>query len=446
MPPGGKVLPLPQFRRGIPLFVKDIEDVQELEEDILLLENPIHVPGRMKTKGKVVDLLTSRVKNGTSAQIIESEGVILPAPLLSAVRFVKKTRDDFQRLYTAVRSRNTEAVRAALLEAPLAAAMVLMLLFAVEAAILSPADGGVVINGPVAKGKVHASYTGRIRRDVVRMPVVHYKAATCNVRDESGDFRIVPGRHRAAMLPNRYADDESLRLKLVSLPSRDGSVGLADIRSLRGRLSALFESGRHGVYAIGYDYRGGTSYGKYQLSSRQGTMVLFVEFLEKTAPTWAEKLKAAGKSNTGSIRGRMPRAWKRIAAEDPARFEKLQDEFIHDLFFSPAFKEVCSNTNMDVLKHHAVFQQLLWSTTVHHGPRAGARIFIRAAGKAKRKKAANNEVTLLDEIFKERKRRVERSSIKLKDKTAIKKRLVKEKSMAMALLGGHGSTIGPASL
>jgi hypothetical protein len=441
MPPGGKGRTQPRFRRGIPLFVQDLEDVKKPEEDILLLENPIHIPAHLRDKGKAVDLLTSTAQEKASAPVIESEGLILPVPLLAAARCLQSIRHGFVKMYVALRRKDTDALRKAMYETPVSAALVLLLLFAVEAAVLAPAGSDTPAIG---EKKVYAGYSGRIRRDVVRMPIMHVSSAACELREENDTRSSSAGRHRAAPLPDRYAEDESLRLKLVSLPSRDDSAGFTDIRSLRGRISALFESGRHGVHAIGYDYRGGTSYGKYQLASRQGTMVLFVEFLERVEPRWAEMLKAAGKSNTGTRNGRMPRAWKRIASEDPLRFERLQDEFIHDLYFSPAFKEVCRNVDMDIIKHHSVFQQLLWSTAVHHGPNAGARIFIRAAGKAKRKQADNHEVALLNEIFKERKRRVDRSSIMLRDKTAIKKRLVKEKSLAMALLGGHRSKIAPA--
>jgi hypothetical protein len=75
-----------------------------------------------------------------------------------------------------------------------------------------------------------------------------------------------------------------------------------------GKLAANFESVKDGIAAIGYDRHGGTSYGKYQLSSRAGTMKKFVEFLQTEDPAMAEKLQKAGAANTGGKRGKMPEA------------------------------------------------------------------------------------------------------------------------------------------
>ncbi len=61
-----------------------------------------------------------------------------------------------------------------------------------------------------------------------------------------------------------------------------------------GALSAKFESGSAGVAAIGYDRVGGTSYGKYQIASKPGTMDRFLSYLDKNAPAWAERLRSAG--------------------------------------------------------------------------------------------------------------------------------------------------------
>jgi hypothetical protein len=48
-----------------------------------------------------------------------------------------------------------------------------------------------------------------------------------------------------------------------------------------GKLSAKFESSKEGPSAIGYDTKGGTSYGTYQIASKTGTMSEFVAFLDK---------------------------------------------------------------------------------------------------------------------------------------------------------------------
>ena len=47
-----------------------------------------------------------------------------------------------------------------------------------------------------------------------------------------------------------------------------------------GKLAAQFESGSDGIAAVGYDKHGGTSYGKYQIASRVGSMDNFLSFLD----------------------------------------------------------------------------------------------------------------------------------------------------------------------
>ena len=94
-----------------------------------------------------------------------------------------------------------------------------------------------------------------------------------------------------------------------------------------GKLSAQFESGRDGIAAIGYDRNGGTSYGKYQVSSRAGSLNDFLAFLDGEAPDISKRLRAAGPGNTGSRKGAMPDMWRAIADEQPERFEALQDVY-----------------------------------------------------------------------------------------------------------------------
>ena len=67
-----------------------------------------------------------------------------------------------------------------------------------------------------------------------------------------------------------------------------------------GRLSARFESGGDGIAAIGYDRTGGTSYGKYQIASRVGSMKSFLNFLDGEAPDIAQRLRKAGPADSGS--------------------------------------------------------------------------------------------------------------------------------------------------
>lgn len=145
-----------------------------------------------------------------------------------------------------------------------------------------------------------------------------------------------------------------------------------------GKLAARFESGSAGIAAIGYDRVGGTSYGKYQIASRPGSMDLFLNFLDANDPAMAERLRSAGPANTGNTKGAMPDVWRTLAAEDPARFEALQEQFIHESHYQPALAGV-SRAGYNTRDFSPAMQEVLFSTAVQHGPAGATRIFEQAA-------------------------------------------------------------------
>lgn len=145
-----------------------------------------------------------------------------------------------------------------------------------------------------------------------------------------------------------------------------------------GTLAAKFESGAEGISAIGFDRKGGTSYGKYQISSRAGTMAAFINYLDEQAPDLGKRLRAAGPANTGGRSGKMPNEWRKIASEDPARFEKLQEEFIRTSHFEPAMRSIAESTGLGFANMPVALQEVLFSTAVQHGPVGAVRIFNQA--------------------------------------------------------------------
>lgn len=148
-----------------------------------------------------------------------------------------------------------------------------------------------------------------------------------------------------------------------------------------GILSRRFESKADplmGVGTIGYDSNGGTSYGIYQLSSRQGSVDQFIKFLETKRPEWADRLKAAGKPNTGGKDGTFPQEWKAIATESPEEFARLQHEFIRERYFEPACSMIKSETGIDIHNEPRALQEMVWSMAVQHGVGGAVSIFKRA--------------------------------------------------------------------
>ncbi|MDR1685373.1 MAG: hypothetical protein LBR82_02845 [Desulfovibrio sp.] len=148
-----------------------------------------------------------------------------------------------------------------------------------------------------------------------------------------------------------------------------------------GALAAKFESGEEGIAAVGYDGKGGTSYGKFQIASRVGTMRAFIGYLRDKAPDLADRLSACGPANTGSRSGRMPTEWRKIAAEQPERFEQLQSEFIRTSHFEPAVAGIAGVTGVSFDKLPPVLREVLFSTAVQHGPAGAVRIVSRAMAK-----------------------------------------------------------------
>lgn len=157
-----------------------------------------------------------------------------------------------------------------------------------------------------------------------------------------------------------------------------------------GALSSMFESGKDGIAAIGYDRTGGTSYGKYQIASKTGSMDGFISYLKKEAPDLAKELGKAGKADTGSKQGAMPEAWKRIAAREPERFESLQHGFIMQTHFDPALNKVAELTGIDLSALSGTMQEVLFSTAVQHGPSGAGKIVARAMARVGEENLTSN--------------------------------------------------------
>lgn len=210
--------------------------------------------------------------------------------------------------------------------------------------------------------------------------------------------------------------------------SRRGQLDTAGI----GKLSAQFESGGEGIAAIGYDSTGGTSYGKYQIASRVGSMKNFLEFLDSEAPDLSRRLRKAGPANTGSRKGAMPNEWRAIAAEQPERFEKLQESFIHQSHYKPALEAIERSTGIDSSHLSAAMREVIWSTAVQHGPAGAARIFARADDMSGKATDAAYERKLIDNVYSVRAGQFGSSSRKVR--AAVQSRFRQEKQLALNML------------
>lgn len=211
-----------------------------------------------------------------------------------------------------------------------------------------------------------------------------------------------------------------------------GPVLASSLERSAGSLSSRYESGG-AIDCIGYDKKGGTSYGNYQIASKTGTMDYFIKFLDDKAPDIASRLKNAGPSDTGGKSGRMPEEWKQIAAEDPKRFEALQHEFIRVNNYSPAAKSIVLTSGVDVNSRSHALREVLWSTAVQHGPSGAERIFSRAIETAQTTKTGQDfDKAVIEEVYSIRQRQFGSHGRRIRE--AVTARFQDEKSSAIAML------------
>lgn len=286
---------------------------------------------------------------------------------------------------------------------------------------------------PVRTGEVRGKIASNEARGVVNLNARH-----------SEDLGHLPGNGSKTGLPAGFtkaeenllfaaaaAESKFLAAKRQSVLARDDAK--YERSDKIGILSAAYES-RGAIDAIGYDGRGGTSYGTYQIASGVGTMSRFLNYLEAKAPDLASRLSTSGPANTGGREGAMANEWKNIASQHPKRFEALQHEFIGDTHYQPALKSVTLSTGEDLSKRSQAVREVLWSTAVQHGPNGAADIFTSAVEKLQAKGQEKSDKALIEEVYAQR---MTQFAGRGRLRVAVTTRLADEKESALAMLGGR---------
>ena len=260
--------------------------------------------------------------------------------------------------------------------------------------------------------------------------------------DEEAKNAVRVSSHRKMTSPRARAEQAlSQRLSSALEDFRQKSDKSVDTNI--GQLAAQFESGSKGIAAIGYDRHGGTSYGKYQLSSRAGTMKKFLEYCKTEAPDIAGQLeKSGGSLNPGGRRGKMPSAWMAIAEKQPERFEALQDKFIKTSHFEPAMRAIAEKTGINREDMPFALQEVVFSTAVQHGVEGAGRIVSRAMGQVGEERLnpditdpealAKAHETLIRKIYDNRSGQFRSSTQQVQ--ANVKNRLRQEMSLAISML------------
>jgi hypothetical protein len=287
-------------------------------------------------------------------------------------------------------------------------------------------------------------YGNFIRRSLgaIRAGAGSFTRALEQERAGESQSSVSPGESGIALDPRSLATLQRLARYRPPAPQEEEEKGSPPVKKAApspeaapgpkpGRLSAQYESGSRGIAAIGHDRIGGTSYGKYQISSRQGSFSRFLSFLADKAPDLAERLGKAGNADTGSRRGAVPEEWQAIAAEQPERFEKLQEDFISDSYYKPALEGISEKLGLRELSHPV--REVLWSTAVQHGPKGALLLFEQAVRRlAGQGKSTDNEKALIETVYSLRKTRFTSSSPEIQ--AAVLRRFDQESRQALAML------------
>lgn len=191
-----------------------------------------------------------------------------------------------------------------------------------------------------------------------------------------------------------------------------------------GGLSARYESGNKGSEAVGWDSTGGTSYGKYQIATRTGTMSRFMDYLKTEDPEAFERLQAAGPADTGK-NGNFAKVWQQMAKE--GKLGDHEHEFIKRTHYDPGLRAIKSDELRGMIGKSSALQDVLWSTTVQHGGGRGAGIFDKVY------KDGMSEDDLIKAIYAERGTRFGSSSASVR--ASVQNRFKDEQRNALAMIG-----------
>ena len=157
-----------------------------------------------------------------------------------------------------------------------------------------------------------------------------------------------------------------------------GAVPAAGVTSAGkiGDTVARFESGNAGVTDVSWDRTGGSSYGKWQLSAKQGSMQEYLDWMKKRGGKEAEianSIQAAGPLENGK-NGAAATEYKRQAAANGQLMEDTQRQFILEKQVNPALARLSPELQQRINGSSAM-KEMFWSTIVQHGQGGGTSIF-----------------------------------------------------------------------
>jgi LysM repeat protein len=168
-----------------------------------------------------------------------------------------------------------------------------------------------------------------------------------------------------------------------------------------GALSSRYETGGRGPGTVssGAGDPGGVSYGSYQLA---GNMNRPQEFLANEGARWAGEFGGAA-PGTQSFSA----TWREIAAREPEAFQAAQHDFIQRTHYDVQTDRI-ANAGLDVSTRSHALQDVVWSTSVQHGPNSAVVTRAMAAVERQGIDPSSGDAydrALIDAVYDERGRR-----------------------------------------
>lgn len=191
-----------------------------------------------------------------------------------------------------------------------------------------------------------------------------------------------------------------------------------------GGMAAAFESGKAGSQAVGWDSTGGTSFGKYQIATKTGTMDKFMEHLKTSNPEAFERLSAAGPADSGKG-GKFAEEWKKLAGE--GKLQQAEHDFIKKTHYDVGVGKVKDKGLQEKIGKSKALQEVMWSTSVQHGGGGAGGIFNKVY------KEGMSEEDLIKAIYKERGGRFGSSTAQVR--SSVQNRFAQEQQLALGLVG-----------
>lgn len=209
-----------------------------------------------------------------------------------------------------------------------------------------------------------------------------------------------------------------------------------------GGLSANYESGKKGSEAVGYDSTGGTSFGKYQIASKNGgTMNKFMEYLQENNPEAHARLAAAGPADSGK-NGKFAEEWKTLAKE--GKLGDSEHDFIKKTHYDVGIKNLKNENLSKMIGNNKALQEVMWSTSVQHGGagkgRGAADIFNKVY------KEGMSEEDLIKAVYEDRGKRFGSSTPEVQQSVANRFKDEQQKALKMLKDPENSKVIKPEEI